>query len=88
MGYGYRTRRSMSSPKAWKFAHIYFGKMWIKLGWAALAVTFVVMVPLAFFTLEIDRVGIVGTVVAFLQLILMIVPIFPTERALKREFGI
>ena len=88
MGYGYRTRRSMSSPQAWMFAHIYFGKQWIKLGWATLAVTFAVMVPLAFLTLELDTVGAVGGVIVFLQLIPMIAPIFPTERALKREFGI
>lgn len=88
MGYGYRTRRSMSSKKAWNFAHIFFGKLWIKLGWATLFVTLAVMAVLALFTLEIDRVGIVGTIVAFLQLIPMIVPIFATERALKREFGI
>ena len=87
MGYGYRTQRSMSSSKAWKFAHIYFGKLWIKLGWITLAVTFAVMVPLAFFTLEINTVGVVGGIIVFLQLIPMIAPIIPMERALKREFG-
>ncbi|MGN0969019.1 MAG: SdpI family protein [Oscillospiraceae bacterium] len=88
MGYGYRTRRSMSSHKAWIFAHIYFGKLWVKFGWATLAVTFAAMVPLALFTLKIDTVGAVGGVIVFLQLLLMIMPIFQTEQALKREFGI
>lgn len=87
-GYGYRTRRSMSSKKAWNFAHVVFGKQWIKLGWATIVVTLAVMVPLAFFTLEINTVATVGFIIAFLQLIPMIVPIFSTERALKREFGI
>lgn len=35
-------------------------------------VTFAVMVPLAFFTLEIDKVCRVGVIIAFLQLIPMI----------------
>lgn len=62
--------------------------LWIKSGWGNLAVTFAVMVPLAFFTLEIDKVCRVGVIIAFLQLIPMIAPIFATERALKREFEI
>ena len=66
-GYGYRTRRSMSSQKAWNFAHTFFGELWIKLGWVTLAVTFAVMVPLAFFTLEVEPVGIVGGTMAFLS---------------------
>lgn len=88
IGYGYRTRRSMSSKKAWNFAHVFFGKLWLKLGWITLAVTIVGMIAVAFFTLEVTAVGIIGGIIVCLQMIPLILPAFITERALKREFGI
>ena len=86
--YGYRTRRSMSSQEAWVFAHKFFGKLWIQLGWITLAVSALLMGALACITLEITAVGIVGCAAIFLQLIPMIAPLFATETALKQKFGI
>ena len=88
VAFGYRTRRSMSGKKAWNYAHQYFGKLWIKLGWFTLAVTVLIMIALALTTMEIAVVGTVGGILVFLQMIPLIVPIFATERALKQEFGI
>ena len=87
-GDGYRTRRSMSSKKAWNFAHAFFRKLWLILGWVTLVITIVVMAVLAFFTTEVATVGFVGGIIVCLQMIPLIAPIFTTERALKREFGI
>ena len=28
--FGYRTRRSMSSPEAWAFAHGFCGRLWLR----------------------------------------------------------
>lgn len=84
--YGYRTRQSMSSKKAWDYAHVYFGKLWIKNGWGTGIITIVLMVILAFITLDIAAVGSVCGTIVILQLIPMLVPVFMTERAIKKEF--
>lgn len=86
--YGYRTRRSMSSKKAWDFAHKHCGKSWVKLGWFTLFVSLICMVVLPFYTLEIETVSVFSIAIVILQCILLTVPLVTTERALMREFGI
>ncbi|HWT26388.1 MAG TPA: SdpI family protein [Mobilitalea sp.] len=82
--YGYRTVRSMKSQETWEFAHRYFGKL-----------IFITGIPLAIITLAALLLyrnasdGVMGTMailVTTIQLIAFIIPIFPTEKALKRNF--
>lgn len=86
--YGYRSKRSMSSEKAWLFAHRYFAKFWVKSGWMTGFATVFLMLILAFVTLDIAVVGTVGGAIVILQLIPMLIPVFLTEQALKKEFGL
>ena len=86
--YGYRTRRSMASKKAWDFAHKYCGRIWVKFGWFTAVFAVASMIVLAFVTSDIETVGTVGGIITFAEFIPLIVPLFFTERALKQEFGI
>lgn len=86
--YGYRTKRSMSSKKAWDFAQLHCSKLWVKLGYFTLAFAVFSMVLLALTTLEVKSVGIFGGVIVLIEFIPMSAPLILTERALKHEFGI
>ena len=86
--YGYRTKRSMSSKKAWDYAHRFFGKQWIIAGWITGIICAVLMVLLAFITLDVNKVGTFGCILVFFQLIPALVPIFRTEKELKHKFGL
>lgn len=82
--YGYRTKRSMKTQETWEFAHRYFGNLWFRLGLVLIPLS---ALPLIFvYVKDIDLIGIVGAVVTLVQIVLMIVPVFPTERALKENF--
>ena len=82
--YGYRTSRSMKNTETWKFAHKYFGKRWYKLGWWMLIPSILVMIPVI--GKNDDIIGIVGGIAVTVQCIVMILPIFSTEKALKKTF--
>lgn len=82
--YGYRTYRSMKNKDTWEFAHHYFGKLWITMGWIILFPSVIVM--LFVIGKDKDVIGDVGSLICILQLVFLIYPIFPTERALKRNF--
>lgn len=82
--YGYRTYRSMKNKDTWEFAHHYFGKLWITMGW-------IILFPSAIAMLFVigknkDVIGNVSSLIYILQIVFLIYPIFPTERALKRNF--
>ena len=82
--FGYRTTRSMKNEDTWTFAHQYFGKLWQAAGWIMLVVS-----PAAMLFLLGKGDGIVGNIgglLCLLQVVVLIIPIFPTERALKRTF--
>ena len=82
--YGYRTRRSMSSPEAWDFAHRYAGRIWSRLGLVTLVLT--VGATVLLFGQSDDTVSWAGMAVMLLQLAPM-TAVFPqTERALKKAF--
>ena len=79
--YGYRTSMSMKSRETWDFAHRYFGKLWFILG--------LILLPLsaaAMLFLLGKSVGNASLVIMGVQLLFLIIPIFPTEAALKRNF--
>lgn len=82
--YGYRTKRSMKNMESWKFAHDYCGKLWWKIGWIMLIPTVLVQIP--FLHSNENVIGEVGAVLCTIQVIALIISIFPTEAALKKTF--
>lgn len=81
---GYRTTRSMKNLDTWNFAHHYCGRLWWKIGWIMLVPSFLIHLP--FYNKSESIIGILGAVICTLQCIIMIISIYPTERALKRYF--
>lgn len=81
---GYRTSRSMKNTDTWKFAHDYCGRLWWKIGWIALIPSALVHLP--FYHSTENVIGTVGAILCTIQCIVLIASIFPTERALKRNF--
>lgn len=86
--YGYRTKKSMSSKKAWDYAHRCLAKQWVAAGWVTGFISVCFMVILAFITLEVSKVGVFSCILVFFQLIPLIAPILVTERELKNKFGL
>lgn len=82
--YGYRTIRSMKNIDTWKFAHDYCGRLWWKIGLIMLIPSILIQIP--FFQSNDDIVGSVGGILCMVQVIVLIVSIFPTEAALKKTF--
>ena len=82
--YGYRTRRSMASQEAWNFAHAYVGRIWFRMGLGMLVLSVAVMIPCM--GKSDNAVGIWGSIVEGVECVLLMLPIIPTERALKRRF--
>ena len=78
---GYRTTRSMKSMDTWKFAHEYCGKLWWKLGWLIMILTALLYIPL--YQSNDHTIGIAGVVLITIQCIVLIISIYPTEKALK-----
>lgn len=81
---GYRTTRSMKNQDTWKFAHVYNGKLWWKIGWVTLLPSLIAHLPIYGGTE--DEIGTLSLVVMTIQIILLLASIFLTERALKRTF--
>ena len=82
--YGYRTKRSMKTQETWDFAHRYLGNLWLKIGLVLIPLS---ALPLIFvYGKDIDLIGTVGAAVTLVEIVPMIVPIFPTERAIKENF--
>lgn len=82
--YGYRTSMSMKNQETWKFAHNYCGKIWRVIGWIVFVIALVVMMTV--FGKSEDEVGGIGTYLIIFQTVCLIIPIFPTERALRKNF--
>lgn len=82
--YGYRTPMSTSSREAWEFAHNYIGKLWLILGIIILIPSVIGMILVI--GTDKDTVGYTGMAITFAQIVFMIIPIFPTEIALKKNF--
>ena len=82
--FGYRTERSMKNKDTWEFAHKYIGKIWLVVGAILLVLSLAVMLFL--YGASEAVISLIGTVLTFLQLVGIIVPVFPTERALSKGF--
>ncbi len=82
--FGYRTEMSMKNKDTWEFAHNYIGKLWYRIGLSLVPLSVIPM----WFVLgkDKDTVGNLGATISMLQLVFLIVPIFPTECALKKTF--
>ena len=82
--YGYRTSMSKKNMDTWKFAHYYFGKLWFVIGIIILPVS---IIPMFFFIKQsTDVVGTAGSIIEIIQIIVLLIPIYSTEKALKKEF--
>lgn len=81
---GYRTTRSMKNLDTWKFAHEYCGKLWWKLGWLIMILTALMHIPL--YQSNDNIIGIAGVVLITIQCTVLIISIYPTEKALKEHF--
>ena len=82
---GYRTPRSMKNMDTWRFAHDYCGRLWWRIGWIMFIPSLVIHRP--FYHSSENVIGTVGAVLCTVQCVFLIVPVFFTERALKRTFN-
>ena len=82
--FGYRTNMSMKNKDTWEFAHNYIGRLWFYLGLILVPIT---VIPMLFVIGgNEDTVGMVGGIICIVAVVILIAPIFPTERALKNTF--
>ena len=81
---GYRTARSMKNRDTWKYAHDYCGRLWWRIGWVLLLPSVIIHFP--FYNRSEDTIGTVGGILCAIQCVCLIIPIFFTEWALKRNF--
>ena len=82
--FGYRTDMSMKNRETWEFAHKYIGKLWFRFGLLLIPIT---VIPMLFVIGKTENiVGTVGLIVGFINTIVLIVPIFFTEKALNKAF--
>lgn len=82
--YGYRTELSMKNQDTWEFAQKYCGKVWLRGGLILLPVAVIPMLLVIGKSTEI--VGIVGSIIGMLGVVVLIASIFPTESALRKNF--
>ncbi len=81
---GYRTRMSMKNQDTWNFAHAYCGRLW---RWVGLGMLPVSVAPMLFAMHGSETLmAVTGLAVCFVQTIVMLYTIVPTERALKQNF--
>lgn len=83
--YGYRTARSMKNMDTWRFAHEHCGRLWQKWGTVMLMPTVLLQIP--FYSGTEAAVSTAGLAILAVQVIVLILSVFPTEAALKRNFS-
>lgn len=81
---GYRTKMSMKNRDTWDFAHKHLGDLWFKLGTPLLAVTSVM--SLIVFRQNDEKIMFWCCVILVIQVVIMLLPIHFTEKALKENF--
>ena len=84
MIYGYRTSMSMKNQDTWEFAHKYCGKVWSSWGMALLLFSAAVMAFV--FGKSEGMMGNAAGALCILQVVVLIVSVYPTERALRQNF--
>jgi hypothetical protein len=75
---------SMKSKETWRFAHNYCGNLWRKIGWIMFVISIIIM--LFVIGKNEDIIGTLSGILCSIQLVFLVGPIFPTERALKKNF--
>jgi len=81
---GYRTTMSMKNQDTWRFAHNYIGKLWRLIGWIMLVPSVIAM--LFVIGKDIEVIGAFGGILCGVQLVFLMIPIIPTEMALRKNF--
>lgn len=82
---GYRTKRSMSSPEAWRFANRLCGDMWIKGGFASLIPSLALTIIICM--LFNNRIGVVAScIIELVQVALIFLPVHYVEQQLQKKF--
>ena len=81
---GYRTSRSMKNRNTWKFAQIYCGKLWWKIGWIIVLPSTIIQIP--FYNSSENDIGTLGGILVSVQCVILILSIIPTEIALRKNF--
>lgn len=82
--FGYRTKRSMKSIDAWKFANDYCGRLWQKIGLISIVPT--VAAQLLLLNKGKNAISIASLVIISVQAVILLITIIPTENALKKNF--
>lgn len=82
--FGYRTTMSMKNRDTWEFAHHHCGRLWRIIGWIMFAASIVAM--LFAIGKGINYIGTYGAILCGIEVAVLIVSIFPTENALKKNF--
>lgn len=75
---------SMKNKDTWEFAHHYYGKLWVMIGWLLLILTIIAML----FVIGYNKyfLGNFSLILCGIQVFFLIGPIIPTEIALKKNF--
>ena len=81
---GYRTARSMKNKDTWLFAHETCGQLWKKIGFVLLPLS--VLVQLPFVHADTDRISSMTLILEAIQIAVLLVSIYPVEKALKTTF--
>ncbi len=82
--YGYRTTWSMKSKETWDFAHKHAAGLWLRIGaplWLLSVAAWYIGLGLDFSTLAWLTV-----IVTSAQCIFFVLPVWPTEMALRQQF--
>lgn len=83
-GYGYRTSMSMKNKDTWIFAHQHIGRLWYT--WGKVLLPFSIVPMLLVRGRSTDEIGNLGGIVCIVQIVVMTLPIFPTEVALRKKY--
>lgn len=75
----------MKNMDTWKFANDYCGRLWWKIGFVMILPSVLMHIP--FYRSDEETIGIVGIILVTIQVIILLVSIFPTENALKKSFS-
>lgn len=82
--YGYRTSMSMKNMDTWNFAHSCCGRIWWKIGKIMFASTLLIMLPCV--DKSSETTGLWSSVIMTVQCAILLLSIYPVERALRKNF--
>lgn len=83
--FGYRSSMSMKNRLTWEFAHKTVGRIWYRAGIVMMPLSLAAMIFMA--DRDVDTVGWFGGGLVIIQCVVMVLTIFPVEKALKEKFN-